>query len=73
MELFYVASALQNEDAYVLLQWQRDRMIYVQLQKEIWYDIWSYKMNPYKLKKTYMLRIICKSAVEFSLNNIDTR
>lgn len=35
--------------------------------------IWSYKMNPHKLKKPYKLRIICKSADEFSLNNIDTR
>lgn len=30
-------------------------------------------MNPHKLKKPYKLRIICKSADEFSLNNIDTR
>ena len=35
--------------------------------------IWSYKMNPHKLKKPYKLRIICKKADEFSLNDIDTR
>ena len=35
--------------------------------------IWSYKMNPHKIKKPYMLRIICKKADEFSLNDIDAR
>lgn len=35
--------------------------------------IWSYKMNPHKLKKPYKLRIICKELDDFSLNDIDTR
>lgn len=35
--------------------------------------IWSYKLSPYKLKKPYTLRIVCKKSNEFSLNEIDTK
>lgn len=35
--------------------------------------IWSYKMSPYKLKKPYTLRIMCKKSDDFSLNEVDVR
>ena len=35
--------------------------------------IWSYKLSPYKLKKPYTLRIVCKKSNGFSLNEIDTK
>lgn len=35
--------------------------------------IWSYKLSPYKLKKPYTLRIVCKKSNDFSLNEIDTK
>ena len=35
--------------------------------------IWSYKMSPHKIKKPYCLRIICKRAENFSLNDIDSK
>ena len=33
--------------------------------------IWSYRLSPFKIKKPYKLRIICKKSNDFSLNRID--
>lgn len=35
--------------------------------------IWSYKVSPYKLKKPFTLRIVCKKSDNFSLNELDTK